>query len=170
MEIRAFDTIDEVASLEEMLSDYIRFVCSDLERTSGISFDPASLIDSTMGSLDKVVPPMGRTFVASDGNGDRLGMVFLRRSGPEGMEIKRLFVRPEARGTGAGRALVDAAIKEARSAGARTLRLDTTRNLEAAIGLYRSAGFDFCEPYPESDHFGDEVLADALVFMEKRLV
>lgn len=169
MRIRTLDTVDEARRLEALVGEYIRFVCDDLKATSGVSFDPERLIASTMGALHKVVPPMGRTFVAESDTGEDLGMVFLRASGTEDMEIKRLYVRPDGRGTGAGRALVEAAVAEARAAGVQSLRLDTTRNLTAAIGLYRDMGFVFRDPYPESDHYADEVLADVLVFMEKRL-
>lgn len=163
------DTLEAVRGLEPLVAEYIRFVCDDLKATSGVSFDAEALIRNTMGTLHKVVPPEGRTFVAEDAGGAPLGMVFLRASGAEAMEIKRLYVLPEARGTGAGRALVEAAEDAARGAGAKALRLDTTRNLAAAIGLYRSMGFAFRAPYPESDHVDDEVLREVLVFMEKRL-
>lgn len=169
MRIRTLDTVETVRGLEPLVAEYIRFVCDDLLATSGVSFDAEALIRNTMGSLWKVVPPQGLTFVAEDAEGAVLGMVFLRVSGAEAMEIKRLYVLPAARGTGAGRALVEAAEDAARKAGAAALRLDTTRNLEPAIALYRSMGFTFRAPYPESDHFEDDVLKDVLVFMEKRL-
>lgn len=169
MRIRTLDTVEEVRALEAMVAEYVRFVCDDLEATLNVSFDPAGLIAGTMRALHKVVPPLGRTFVAETETGMVLGMVFLRKSGAEDMEIKRLYVRPEARGTGAGRALVEAAVAEARQAGAGALRLDTSRTMTAAIGLYRDMGFAFRDPYPESDHFADEALAGVLVFMEKRL-
>ena len=169
MRIRTLDTVDEVRALGPLVAEYIRFVCDDLIKTSGVSFDADALIESTMGALHKVVPPLGRTFVAEQCDGAALGMVFLRTSGSDAMEIKRLYVLPAARGTGAGRALVEAAVAEARAAGAAALRLDTTENLTAAIGLYQAMGFAFRDPYPESDHFEDEVLKDVLVFMEKRL-
>lgn len=168
--IRQLTTVEEVRSLDAILAEYIRFVCADLDRAAGVSFDPASLLAKTRASLDRVVPPKGRTFAAEDREGERLGMVFLRPSGLSAMEIKRLYVVPSARGSGAGRALVEAAVDASREAGARALRLDTTRNLTAAISLYQRMGFAFRDPYPESDHYDDERLLPHLVFMEKPLV
>lgn len=53
-----------------------------------------------------------------------------------------MYVRPAARGHGAGAALVQAAIAAARARpGVRQLRLSATEGNEAALGLYRSAGF-----------------------------
>ena len=169
MAIKTYDTIEEVRTLEGLLRDYIQFVCDDLQRNAGVSFDVNQLINGTLSALHKVVPPAGRTFVFEQDPGRPIGMVFLRRSGATDMEIKRLFVTPEARGTGAGRALVQAAIQEAKTNGRKLLKLDTTRNLTAAIRLYHDLGFEFCAPYPESDHFDDDVLGPHLVFMQLRL-
>ncbi|NNE82286.1 MAG: hypothetical protein HKN18_18605 [Silicimonas sp.] len=65
--------------------------------------------------------------------------------------------------------MVEAAMTAARATGARSLRLDTAKNLKAAIGLYEDMGFAYRAPYPESDHFSDDELLPYLVFMEKRL-
>ncbi len=167
--VRTLDRLEDVRSIEGMLGDYIRFVTDDLRRASGVSFDPDVLLNNTLNSLDKVVPPLGLTFVAEDGDGQRLGMVFLRPSGPDAMEIKRLYVPPAGRGQGVGKALVEASINHARDSGANALRLDTTRNLEAAITLYRNFGFVERPPYPESDHYEDPILGPYMLFMEKRL-
>lgn len=169
MRIRRLDSIEEVRRLDGLLGEYIRFVTDDLQRASGVTFDPELLLASTLGALEKVVPPLGFTFVAEDDAGTVLGMAFLRPSGPDAMEIKRLYVPPAGRGQGAGRALVEKAIETARASDAKMLRLDTTRNLEAAISLYRTLGFSECAPYPESDHYEDPILGPYMVFMEKRL-
>lgn len=167
MRVRTLDTMAEVRSLADMLGDYTRFVCAEMAREFGLAYEPETLIRQTMDSLHKVLPPEGRSFVAEDGDGRQIGMVFLRKSGADAMEIKRLYVRPEGRGSGAGRALVAAALDEARAVGVEALRLDSLSSLRQAIGLYRDMGFDFRDPYPESDHFSDAVLDDVFVFMER---
>lgn len=169
MRIRTLDSLDEVRTLDGLLEDYIRFVTDDLDRATGVTFDPEVLLANTLGSLEKVVPPQGFTFVAEDADGTRLGMGFLRPSGASAREIKRLYVPPAGRGRGVGKALVQYMIDVARGEGATAIRIDSTRNLETAIGLYRSLGFEDCAPYPESDHYEDPILGPHLVFMEKRL-
>lgn len=55
--------------------------------------------------------------------------------------VEDLFVEDEARGTGLGRALVDAAIARARERGSVRIELDVNERNEAARSLYESAGF-----------------------------
>ena len=59
----------------------------------------------------------------------------------EDCELEDLFVSPDARRGGLGRALVAAAIDRARERGARRIALDTAERNEAAVSLYRSFGF-----------------------------
>ncbi|MBS1697741.1 MAG: GNAT family N-acetyltransferase [Actinobacteria bacterium] len=56
-------------------------------------------------------------------------------------EVKHVFLRPETRGRGWGRLLLDELERRARDVGARALVLDTHHTLEAAGHLYRRSGF-----------------------------
>lgn len=62
-------------------------------------------------------------------------------------EIRRLFVRSTERATGAGRALTERLISDARSSGFDRLVLNTLPQMTAAQALYASLGFERCEPY-----------------------
>ncbi|MDD9920980.1 MAG: GNAT family N-acetyltransferase [Boseongicola sp.] len=166
MRVVRYETLEQVQSLRPLLEAYIRFVVADLDRYAGVSFSADELIENTMSDLSKVLPPKGWTFAAENDDGEAIGMVFLRKSTDAAMEIKRLFVTPSARGTGAGHALLESSIEQSKKAGSNYLRLDTSANLETAIALYERRGFRHRPPYEESDHFNDPVLAPHLVFME----
>jgi GNAT superfamily N-acetyltransferase len=86
-------------------------------------------------------PPEGRLIFAY-ADGVLCGCIGLRQLDLETCEMKRLFVRPQFRGTGAGRLLTDRIIAEARAAGYKRMRLDTLPGImDRAIALYRELGF-----------------------------
>jgi GNAT superfamily N-acetyltransferase len=69
------------------------------------------------------------------------------------LEIKRLYVEPAFRGSGAGRALMEAAIAFARERSHQRVVLDTERErLRAAYELYRRLGFVPCPPYAPAEY------------------
>lgn len=79
------------------------------------------------------------------------GCAMTHRIGPGLAEVKRIFVAPAARGTGAGRALTMAAIEQARADGYERLCLDTFATLTEAIALYEAVGFAPCPPFYAPD-------------------
>lgn len=93
----------------------------------------------------KYAPPAGRVLVA-DGAGGLAGCVAFRQVGPSICEMKRLYVRPSARGTGLGRRLVERLIAEAREAGYAEMRLDVLEEFRHAQRLYAELGFAPADP------------------------
>src|SRR6478609_6932713 len=107
-------------------------------------FDPAI---SIAAPIDELKPPTGLLLVAH-----------LRR---RPVELKRMWVSPDVRGLGLGRKLLRELERQAATAGADTVRLETNRSLTEAIALYRKAG------YREVEAFNSEAYAHH--WFEKRL-
>lgn len=99
----------------------------------------------------RYAPPTGR-LVLAERDGALAGCIGLRQIAPGICEMKRLYVRPEARGTGAGRALALHVVAEARAMGYTAMRLDTLRieKMLAANRLYDALGFRDIPPYYEN--------------------
>jgi GNAT superfamily N-acetyltransferase len=91
-------------------------------------------------------PPAGAILFA-EASGQPLGVVAIRPLLEGTCEMKRLYLRPEARGTGIGGMLVEAAIACARSRSYSRIVLDTLPQMDTAIRLYESKGFKPCAPY-----------------------
>lgn len=106
-------------------------------------------------------PPRGALLLAR-GDGAAIGCIALRPLTESACEVKRLYVRPDARGTGLGKALVAAILDEAARLGYHEIKLDTLEQMTPAIALYRGFGFTPIPPYGSHPYEG-------LVCLGKRL-
>ncbi|WP_149825572.1 GNAT family N-acetyltransferase [Streptomyces tailanensis] len=100
-----------------------------------------------------LAPPGGVLLVARYG-GEPVGTAGIRLMDDDTTtaELKRVFLRKEARGKGGARLLVTAAEDAARSLGARRIVLDTRNDLVEARTLYTRLGYEETEPYNDNDY------------------
>jgi len=138
-----------LAAARELLLEYGRFVQSRPEVGS-----------FCYGSLEREAAALPHSYLLQQG-GCMLALVDTRAAGfvawrslpasassLPAWELKRLWLRPEARGAGAGRALVTAVLKRARTAGQSSVMLDTAPAVMVeAYSLYAKMGFLECPPY-----------------------
>jgi len=89
-------------------------------------------------------------FLLALSDGGPVGCGGLRRIGRDIGEVKRLFVRPTARGHGTGRALLQGLEQRAHQFEVTELRLDTAGEQPAALALFRSADYQ-----PIADYNGN---------------
>jgi putative acetyltransferase len=130
----------EIATARVLMQEYAEFLGADL------SFQ--GFQEELAGLPGKYAPPDGALLLAwVENGGEPAGCVALRKLGPAVCEMKRLFVRPEYRRLGIGRALAARIIDEARDRGYSVMRLDTLDTLESAVALYRDLGFVQIPPY-----------------------
>jgi DNA-binding MarR family transcriptional regulator/GNAT superfamily N-acetyltransferase len=130
---------------------------AELDRRSESGFDPSAGVSAEPHELR---PPAGVLLVAYLG-AEPVGCGALKCHKQAPSEIKRMWVADSVRGLGIGRRLLVELERHASQRGARTVRLETNRNLTEAIALYRSAG------YVEVPPFNDEPFAHH--WFEKRL-
>jgi putative acetyltransferase len=97
---------------------------------------------------DEVTPGRGAFLVAFLG-AEPVGCGAVRLLNDFDAEIKRMYVKPEARRRGVAKALLAALQAEAIYLGAKQLLLETGVRQQEAIGLYRGAGFTGIEPFGE---------------------
>jgi len=92
-------------------------------------------------------PPSGRLLLARV-DGTLAGCIALRKLSDEICEMKRLYIRPDFRGKGLGKRIVEAMLREAKDIGYARMRLDTLPGrMDEAISLYRAIGFKEIPPY-----------------------
>lgn len=107
-------------------------------------------------TADQMAEPGVSVFVVRNRQGDAIGMGSLKQHSPELGEIKRMFTRPAIRGSGIGRAIIDAIEAKAKALGLKRLVLETgsTPGFEPAWRVYERHGYTQCGPvldYPDSE-------------------
>jgi putative acetyltransferase len=113
--------------------------------------------DELAGLPGAYARPAGGLLLGYDGE-EPAGCVAFRPLEPGISEMKRLYVRPSARGAGWGRRLAERVVSEAQAAGYERMRLDTLPSMRAAIGLYLGMGFREIPPYRHNPVAGTRFL------------
>ena len=103
--------------------------------------------DEVRASVERIMAGGdGEFLLAAVGDGEAAGVCQLRYrwsvwKSAEDCWLEDLFVREEARGSGLGRVLVEAALERARARGCRRIELDVNEDNAPARALYEACGF-----------------------------
>ena len=149
--------------LTNSVTDELRELIAELDRTLAQDYAPEQRHGLT---LEGIFAPHVRFFIARrDGAALGCGGVALC----DGFaEVKRMYVRENARGLGVARALLGRIERETQASGRNVLRLETGDRQTAAMRLYERAGFRACGPFGDYTTMAPQAIATS-VFLEKRL-
>ena len=111
--------------------------------------DALTRLDSPPLSTSELRAPGGAYVVGYEGT-EAVAGGGVRRLADGVAEIKRMYVRPDARSRGVARALLAALEASASALGYETVRLDTGPKQVHALALYRSAGYVDVAPYNDN--------------------
>lgn len=128
---------DQIATARRLFREY--------EASLGIELTFQGFAQEVAGLPGAYAPPGGRLLLAT--GAEPAGCVALRPLGGGICEMKRLYVRPTARGARLGRRLAETVIREARAIGYARMRLDTLPSMKEAFALYQTLGFREIAPY-----------------------
>lgn len=132
------DSPVDAPTAHELLAEYFR--------SRELGFSEQNVVYTTnFPDTATFTSPAGVFLLVIDDDGTAVGCGGIRRiaDGPDGVryEVKHLYLRPQTRGRGLGRLLLEGLEERARALGAADIVLDTHHSLAAAGGLYASSGF-----------------------------
>ena len=134
-----------VISLERPDSDDARVLITELDAY----LIPLSPKESRHGyPVEKLISEDVPFFIIRH-NGTPVGCGGVKLFGTDYAEIKRMYIRPQFRGLGFAKLMLDHLAGYARSQGIALLRLETGIAQREAIGLYERAGFQLIPPFGE---------------------
>jgi GNAT superfamily N-acetyltransferase len=133
------------ALTEGIQREYLLWCAERLAADYGVEFDDPDAAVAVherefTEELPRLLGPRGRLLVARAGS-EVVGIGALKPVDATVGEIKRMYVRPHARGQGIGRAILERLLDDARAIGYGVARLETVMFMREAHALYRSRGF-----------------------------
>lgn len=133
------ETPSQIGQARELFLEYAQSL--------GFSLCFQNFDNELAGLPGEYAPPDGRLLLAE--YADQLaGCIALHKLAAGICEMKRLYLRPQFRGNGLGRALADRIIAEAQQIGYQRMRLDTVEPvMKDAVAMYRRIGFKEIAPY-----------------------
>jgi GNAT superfamily N-acetyltransferase len=157
-----------IPQIRDLFLEYLHWININLVEYYGFGIDDVQkYVEEDIQHIEKFFPPTGR-FLLCYVEDLPVGMAALKQLEPGIGEVKRMYVRPEYRRRGLGRALLSRLLEEADQINFQCLRLDSAPFLIESHQLYRTFGFKDIQPYKGTEV--PEEFQMNWIFMERQLL
>jgi GNAT superfamily N-acetyltransferase len=149
MKIYQFESSGDKSRLGTLMKEYLVWVVNIMRTDYGYDISEEiidAVVENDLQTIEKFLPPIGFILIAEIDN-KLAGMVCLKKLSEDVAEIKRMYVRPQFRGQGLARTLLQQLINEAKSKNYSLIRLESDKFMKNAHQLYYSFGFKDIEQY-----------------------
>ena len=159
--------------LIDLNDEYLSWIGAEIKKhynLDAISILGQSIRDyaeKSVNELASYIPPDGIFYILQI-NDNTIGMGAFRKLEDDIGEVKRMYIRPDFRGHGYGKAVLKKLIDVGKRFGCTRIRLDTGLFMSAAQHVYRLAGFQKIEKYPETEVPLE--MQPYWIYMEKKLL
>lgn len=158
--------------LVEFNVEYLDWVVSEVQKRYNIDLTSVAeqtvqeYVENNIESLATYRPQEGIFYLLLEGE-EFVGIGAIRKLKKGVGEIKRMYIRPEFRGKGFGKTLLQKLLVKGKEFGFSAVYLDTPLFAKAAQHIYRLSGFVEREQYPESEV--PQPVRQLFIYMEKKL-
>ncbi|MDX1417472.1 MAG: GNAT family N-acetyltransferase [Candidatus Promineifilaceae bacterium] len=141
--------------IRALFLEYISWIIDEANKRWDFGWSPQDVeryVADDMQTLDRLLPPNGRCYLAQV-DGEFVGVGAIKQLSATVGEIKRMYVRPQSRGRGIGKIILEQLLADAHSLNYDVIYLDSPKFCEKAQALYQSRGFYYIDgPYPGNEN------------------
>jgi GNAT superfamily N-acetyltransferase len=137
--IQRAESPDDLDAVRGLIRAFVRWTMAEIAETDNPAIF-AGLEAELAGLPGRYGPPTG-CLVLARLEGQPVGCVAFYAHDAATIEVKRMFVLPQARGYGIGARMLALLLAQARAAGFRRILLSSHHSMHAAHATYRRAGF-----------------------------
>lgn len=164
LEIRPVKLPEELEIVQNLLIEYLTWGNSQMQFHFGVHpHNPVQQVSEDVKNIGKFLPAKSQMLFACKGS-QVCGIGILEGIEKETGEVKRMYVNPNFRNLGMGKAILNALLDFAKNTGYKKVRLNSPKFMKEAHSLYRSVGFIDIEVYQEVEI--PEAFRQYLLFME----
>lgn len=169
MKIYQVETDEYKEHIKEIFHEYMHWQLQMFNQTYNFDLGEQELtriIANDMRRFSQYLPPQGHLFLV-EVDGHMAGVGGLRPLSEDAWEVKRIYVKPDYRGRGIGKRLLETLISTSQQHNVSFLRLDSAKFLTSAHKLFYALGFENIERYAGAE--SPTEFTDYFLYMELEL-